>query len=156
MPILSFLLSPLGRRLGFALAMSLVLGFGLVQSARLKHAKADLSAARAALYVPGANGKPSRLTWEAKAKAAADDLETCNASTAALSAAIERQNSSVAALKAEGDRRAAETARAVQAAKKQGMATQAEADRILAIRARGNDTCQRLLDAERQITEGSR
>ncbi len=157
MGLLLFLKSPIGRGLGISLIFLGVLGACTVQTERLKRTKADLATAKALLYVPDIRtGKPTRVTWQAAAALAEASLNTCRASVSNLETAVARQNASLEAAKAEGDRKARDLAKALQAAQKQGMAAQANAERILGIDARGGDTCQRLLDAERQITESTR
>ena len=120
---------------------------------RLKSAKADLVEARAALYVP--HSKP-RVTWKAAAELAQANLTMCRTSTRNLEASLAVQTEAVEALRVEGDRLAAAAAKALQEGRKQGMAAQAEADRIMGITPRGSELCERLIDMERQITESAR
>jgi hypothetical protein len=88
--ILGFLKSPLGRGVGIGAAFLLVLASCGVQSARLKSAKADLRAARAALYVPDAAGRPTKVTWKAAHGA-------CMKSVGDLSKSLEDQSEKVKA-----------------------------------------------------------
>lgn len=149
MNALAFLASGVGRMASVS-ALVIVLAVSCqVQTSRLHRVKGELEDARAALYVAGPDGKPTAETWRMVADRTKGALSSCQA------AAI-RQNSAVEALKADGDRRQAEQAQALLAAKKQAAAAKASADRILAIRPRGNDVCARMLDAERQITESIR
>lgn len=151
--ILLFLNSSLGRMAAMGIALALVLASCGVQTARLKHTKAELQKARAELYVQGADGRPSQLTWQKRASDDERDLLTCHQNVTTQALAISAQNSAVDALKAEADRKGAQVAAALQTARKSVLAAQSEADRISRIHVTGSDTCQRLLDAERQITE---
>lgn len=89
--------------LGAAGLLALSVGTCTVQSKRLDHAKADLTAARAALIDP-----VTRKTWQSEAvKARRDaqdarrDLGTCHASLTDATAALDRQSATVRALGAE-------------------------------------------------------
>lgn len=99
---------------GVAVLLALSIGFGQVQSLRLKHAKADLATARAALIDPA-----TRKTWRSEAEARARDLTTCHGNVETLTASLGRQEAAVAALKAQSaawvakSRKAAQDARAV-------------------------------------------
>lgn len=154
--MLAFFLSPLGRSTVITAVFIALMGSCSVQSARLKSAKADLATAKALLYVPDLKGKPTRVTWQQKAELAETNLSTCRTNGETLSGALERQSASLTALKAEGDRRARDNAKALEAGRKQGAAALSEAERILGLHTKGADTCQRLLDAERQISENDR
>lgn len=154
--VIGFLTSKLGRVAMMGLLVVGLLVWGNIGYARLKHAKTDLTAARAALYVPLPGGKPSKLTWKAKAMAAETNLTTCSGNVDRLVGGLETQNRALEAAKAEGDRRAAALDKALQAARKEGMAAQSNAERILGIHAKGSDVCERMLDAEKQVTEQTR
>lgn len=88
--VILFLKSGLGRSLSIGAVFLIVLGSCAVQSARLKSAKSDLAEARAALYVPDANGKPTRVTWKAAHAA-------CMVSVGDLSKAVDDQSAKVRA-----------------------------------------------------------
>lgn len=145
LPILLFLKSAAGRNAIVAVLITGLLATSCVQTARVKSLKADLKDAKALLYVP--DSKP-RVTWQATAERAAQDLGTCRGSNETLSGALDRQNAALEAQKADGLRRATELARALQAAKKQASAAQSAADRILAFRSDTSDQCAKLLEVD--------
>jgi hypothetical protein len=147
--ILAFITSRAGRAVAASLLVIALMVGCTVQRHQLKAVRADLKEARAALYVPG-----TKVTWRVTAQDAQANLNVCHGDRDSLMGALGRQNAALAALQADGARRVAETSRALQAARKQGAAALAEANRILGITPEGSDTCARLLDAERQISEG--
>ena len=94
--------------------------FAGVQSARLSHAKADLSAARAALIDPA-----TKKTWRAEAAADATSL-------AVAEAALDTQGAAVATLKAAGQASTSRAAAAAQAAQVGARAADDQAAKVLA------------------------
>lgn len=89
---------------GAGVVLAALLLFGGVQTARLDHAKADLTqartdrdAARAALIVP--NSRPAR-TWRQEADRLAGDLETCHGNAATLQHGLDDANAGAAAAQA--------------------------------------------------------
>lgn len=155
MEAIAFLASPIARRLAVGAVLALILGFGAVQTVRLNHAKQDLEAARAALYVPDAAGHPTQQTWKAVAQRETADHQTCEASLSTTLASLDAQNAAVDALKAETAKRTAAAAQALAEGRAKASAAEAAANRILAAHPQG-DLCARMLEAERLITENSR
>ncbi len=126
----TFLLSLLAnRQVWTGLGLAALLGFAGLQTARLAHAKTDLSAARTALIDPA-----TRLSWQAKAVAAAAALETCHASLGQLNTSLADQAAAVAAMKSDGDAASATARRAVQKAQDQAKDDDARAGALLAAR----------------------
>ena len=99
---------------GVGVLFALSIGFGQIQSFRLKHAKTDLTAARAALIDPA-----TKKTWQSEAEARARNLTTCHGNVDRLTASLATQEAAVAALKTQSaawvaqSRKAAQDARAV-------------------------------------------
>lgn len=150
--MMSFIISMLAGRFGPVIigatgaALAIATATAAIQGARVERLKDDVRDAKAALYVPGA--KP-RQTWEARARSLETRLGQCDA-------ALEAQNAAVRALETESARRATEVAQALQAARNQAATLKSAADRILDARLPADDTCKRLLEVERLITENSR
>ncbi len=84
------------RRTWIALGAGALVGLGGVQTARLAHAKGDLSAARTAQIDP-ATGRP----WQAEARGAAADLAACQVGLGRLDGALVSQSAALNALKGE-------------------------------------------------------
>lgn len=133
-----------------------VLAHDRIQTARLKHTRADLVTAKALLYVPGFDGKPTKVTWQQKAELAEGNLTVCRLNVQELNGSVERQNLAVEAFKAESDLRARQVADAVRTAQKDAMAAQSAAERILGTRMTDDDQCERLKEAERAISGATR
>lgn len=138
--------------MGFALRYWRYIAIGLLaallatQTLRLGHAKGDLATARAALKDPTTGQK-----WETLYQFAAANLTTCKANRDTYKAESDRQGAAALEMGRLVEAKTAENAKALAAGRKQGMKSQAEADRILGIRVTGADQCARMLDAERQI-----
>ena len=130
--------------LGFALA----LGFSLVQTARLHHAKSDLATARQALRNP-----VTHATWESEAKRDAVDLKTCRLNNATLSQAVTDQNAATEALRADTERRAKMLSDGLLQARKGRAGAEEEARRLLAGSA-GFDSCSRAVEAREAVLRG--
>lgn len=107
--LLKLLVGSLGPYIagGVAVLLALSVATAGIQSARLKHAKADLANARAALIDPS-----TRKTWESEARVRERDLTTCQGNVSTLEAAQARQNAAVEALRADSDARLAQSAKA--------------------------------------------
>ena len=138
---------------GLAVAFLMLSGGLAIQTHRVEGAKADLKEARAALYVPGADGKPTKLTWRAKAEAAERNLGTCQTNGLKLQVEIGRQNAAVDTAAAEGRQRTADAEKAVQAARTATQRAEKAAASILNRQPVGIDTCARVLDVDRQFLE---
>ncbi len=119
---------------------AVLLAFGGIQTARLNHAKGDLTAARAALINPA-----DKHTWQSDALQAEQDLGTCQTNEINDKAAIASQNASVAALKAESDQRTAEAQKAVMQART-AMATAQRYAAQIAAKTPGADKCDSALN----------
>lgn len=126
------------------LAAAGLLTFGAVQTARLHHAKADLSTARAALIDPS-----TRKTWQSEATASQRDLQSCHASVSNLQAAISGQNASIEALKREAEAASARASAQIRAAQARSADARRDAAAIMAKRPSG-DLCQSALELMRE------
>jgi hypothetical protein len=123
----AFLLSLLGSRQAWGAAgLGLLLAFAGVQTARLAHAKSDLTAAREAAVDPA-----TRRSWQAEAKAAATALATCQTNLGQLDGALAGQSSAVAALKDQGAAATAAAQAALTRAQDQARAAATRAAAVL-------------------------
>jgi len=85
------------KLIGAGVALAGVVGlvaWGGIQTARLHHAKNDVTTARAALIDP-----VTKKTWQSEEQAAQRDLGTCTANSGRLDAALAAANDSIQALK---------------------------------------------------------
>lgn len=132
------------------------LGIGLliaavgIQTARLDHAKHDLGNARAALVNPATGHR-----WEADFLTADRALKSCNVNLATVTGALDRQNAAVDALKAEGERRAADTAAALERQRAATADALRRAGRIAAPIPPG-PACDRVDEVDRRVLESLR
>jgi hypothetical protein len=120
---------------GVAVIIAGLLAFGGVQSARLAHAKADLTSARTALKNP-ATGK----TWQSEAVAAERDLGTCRGNLQNLQTSLNDQSASLTALAAAGQARTARADKALSVASGAVQAASKAAGAVMAAKA-GDDRC---------------
>lgn len=148
---LTFLNSSLGRAAVVGLMFAAVLASCGVQTARLKHAKADLGAAVAAQTDPH-----TKMKWEAEYELSAANLGTCKADRDAFKGDFDAQTRATEAAKAQTDLRDAAIASARQAAQKSALAAQSAGNLLAAFQAKGGDTCARLLDVDQKVKELSR
>jgi len=100
--------------------------------------------------------KNHKLQRQAEAALGARDvaeanLAVCKASAAALDAARSAQNAALRAEKEAGDQRAAELAKALQAARKAASAADVRADRLEAFRPKSAGVCEALLEVDQQV-----
>ena len=124
----SFLLTLLAnRQVWGAVGLAALLGLLGLQTARLSHAKTDLSAARAAQIDPA-----TRRSWQAEATAAAANLATCHAGLSQLDASLADQSAAVTALRTEGDTASAAAQQAALQAQAEAKAVTARAASLLA------------------------
>lgn len=151
--MLAFLASPMARIVGVASLIVVLLASCKVQTERLHNAKADLKEARAALYVPDAAGKPTKVTWKARAGALQRDFTTCKENTDTLRAGLDVQNNAVEALQAEGVRKAAAVAQARQAAAQAVRRAESAASELARFNPAGADECARLLSVNEALKE---
>lgn len=121
-----------------------IVGFGVVQTARLHHAKADLDTARAALIDP-----TTKKTWQSEAVAAQRDLKTCQGNETAMQGAIDGQNASIEALKQEAAAASARATAQIRAAEAHSADAAREAAQIMAKRP-GGDLCASALQLMRE------
>lgn len=147
---MSFLLKILGGSLGPYLAGAAAVALGLallvagVQTARLKHAKSDLNAARASLIDPA-----SRRTWKAVAESAIGSRDACLVS-------LGKQNAALAVHQAESARQLGIAAREVAEANRGRASAEARAARLLAHPPAGIDACARSEAAYQAVMESLR
>lgn len=149
--LLTFLNSSLGRAAMVGIMFAAVLASCGVQTARLKHAKADLGAAVAAQTDPH-----TKMKWEAEYELAAANLGTCKLDRDAFKGDFDAQTRATEAAKAQTDLRDAVIASARQAAQKSALAAQNAGSLLEAYKTVGADTCARMLDVDKRVKELSR
>lgn len=154
---MSFILKLLGGSFGswiaggIAAVLALSMASCSVQTARLNHAKADLTAAKAALRNPA-----THKTWQSEAMRDGKNLVACHETTANLTASLNAQTASLKSLRAESDAKLAEASRAVRSALQGQHAADAKVARMLRSKPQGADVCARWSDADRIVVEGIR
>lgn len=147
---MNFILKLLGGSLGpyllggVGVLLALSMATAGVQGLRLKHAKADLSTARAALINP-----VTRKTWQSEAVRDARDLGACKS-------AVAEQNASVAAAAAETARKLAAATKGQADARAVAESYRQTAPAVRAYQPKGADSCARTADVARMIREDLR
>lgn len=151
---MGWLLKMLGGSLGPYLAgavgvlLALSMATAAVQGVRLKHAKADLVAARAALVNPA-----THKTWRNEAERAAGQLATCQGNEKTLTDTLGRQKDALTAMQQVSDRKLAQAATAAQAARAVAESARQQSGEILARQLLGATACERAEDARRHFLE---
>ncbi len=128
--------------------LALSMATAAVQGARLKHAKADLVIARAALVDP-----VTHQPWQRVAKLAAQGLVECHANEKTLTDALGRQKDALAAMQQVSDRKLVQAANAAQAARAVAESARQQSGEILARQLLGATACERAEDARRHFLE---
>lgn len=146
--ILMFLNSSLGRAAMVGMLLAAAVASCSVQSARLKHAKADLQTAKAEQVDPH-----TKVRWEAEYEIAGSNLVTCKSDRDAFKADFDSQTRALDASKAASDQRDAAIASARQAAQRSALAAQSAGNLLAAYKLTTTGTCERLLEADRKVKE---
>jgi chromosome segregation ATPase len=118
-----------------SLLLLIVLG---IQTARLSHAKHDLTAARAALKDP-ATHRP----WQTEAEERTRDLSTCKTNIDTLKAAAAKELARLSALQADAAQRLRQTQAELDTASKGRQSAEARAAKLLKTPPVGVDACAR-------------